>query len=108
MALLLKLGWRDSLCKQRKLFIIMLEDWQALLNCLSAHRDQKFRAAELENETGVPKSHVRDLLTGSSRVKITTGETLRIPSRVTEATDAVQKTKIYWYQWLTGEVHEAT
>ena len=82
----------------KKVFYKDAEDRQALLNCLSAHPEQKFLAARLENETGVPKSRVRALLTGSPEVKITTSETLRIPPRVTVATAAVQKTKIHWYQ----------
>jgi len=75
------------------------EDRQALLNYLSGHPDQKFRAAQLKEATGVPKSRVRGLLTGLTQVVITTGTTKRIPERASKGGGVAQEAKIYWYKW---------
>jgi hypothetical protein len=75
------------------------EDRQALLNCLSVHPVQKFRAAQLKEATGVPKSRVRALLAGLSQVVITTGTTKRIPERASKGVGVTQEAKIYWYKW---------
>jgi hypothetical protein len=70
------------------------EDRQALLNCLMANPDKYFRAAELKQATGVPKSRVRELLTGLRQVTISTGTTNRI-----DGSDVKRVSKIYWYKW---------
>lgn len=75
------------------------EDRQALLNCLSTHPDQKFRAAQLTEATGVPKSKVRGLLSGLSEVVITTRKTMHTPDLASNASGFTQGSKTYWYQW---------
>ena len=48
------------------------EDKNALLRVLRDNPTERFSAATLKNRTGVPKSHVRDLIGGESEVQTST------------------------------------
>jgi len=48
------------------------QDKNALLRFLRDNPTERFSAAALKNRTGVPKHHVRDLITGESDVQTST------------------------------------